>query len=135
MHRLYQFYDMETQNLKKRPVGMTILLVLSLINACWNIFSASMSLIMKPAGFLPNRLQVLPHPLGFVHRIADWRHQDVQRRQTRFPYLFPRPNLHADQQLRVRLSLAETFTFLLRPHAHRHLHLAVLPLFQTDGDD
>ena len=27
---------------------MTILLVLSLINACWNIFSSSISLIMKP---------------------------------------------------------------------------------------
>ena len=49
MHRLYQFDDMETSNLKKRPVGMTILLVMSLINACWNIFSASMSLIMKPS--------------------------------------------------------------------------------------
>lgn len=33
---------------KKRPVGMTILLVLSFINACWNIFSSSISLIMKP---------------------------------------------------------------------------------------
>ena len=41
---------METnvQQPQKRPVGMTILLVLSLINACWNIFSSSISLIMKP---------------------------------------------------------------------------------------
>ncbi len=38
---------METSNQKKRPVGMTILLVLSLINACWNIFSSFLSLIMK----------------------------------------------------------------------------------------
>ncbi|MBO6024728.1 MAG: hypothetical protein J6P83_07750 [Bacteroidales bacterium] len=38
---------METTQ-KKRPVGMTILLVLSFINACWNIFSSSISLIMKP---------------------------------------------------------------------------------------
>ena len=37
-----------TQQTQKRPVGMTILLVLSLINACWNIFSSSISLIMKP---------------------------------------------------------------------------------------
>ena len=33
---------------KKRPTGMTILLVLSFINACWNIFSSLLSLIMKP---------------------------------------------------------------------------------------
>ena len=39
---------METQQPQKRPVGMTILLVLSFINACWNIFSSSISLIMKP---------------------------------------------------------------------------------------
>jgi hypothetical protein len=39
---------METNQPKKRPVGMTILLVLSFINACWNIFSSLLSLIMKP---------------------------------------------------------------------------------------
>lgn len=39
---------METNQPKKRPVGMTILLVMSFINACWNIFSSSVSLIMKP---------------------------------------------------------------------------------------
>ena len=39
---------MET-NQKKRPVGMTILLVLSFINACWNIFSSLISLIVKPS--------------------------------------------------------------------------------------
>ncbi|MBR6878367.1 MAG: hypothetical protein IKM95_03160 [Bacteroidales bacterium] len=39
---------MESTNQKKRPVGMTILLVLSLINACWNIFSASVSFLMLP---------------------------------------------------------------------------------------
>ena len=39
---------METTNQKNRPVGMTILLVLSFINACWNIFSSSISLIVKP---------------------------------------------------------------------------------------
>ena len=49
MHRLYQFDDMESTNQNKRPVGMTILLVMSLINACWNIFSASVSLIVKPS--------------------------------------------------------------------------------------
>ena len=38
---------MET-NPQKRPLGMTILLVLSLINACWNIFSSLISLIVKP---------------------------------------------------------------------------------------
>lgn len=30
-------FDMETLEQKKRPTGMTILLVLSFINACWNI--------------------------------------------------------------------------------------------------
>ena len=39
---------METANQRKRPVGMTILLVLSFINACWNIFSSLVSLLMKP---------------------------------------------------------------------------------------
>ena len=48
MHRLYQFDDMETSNIKKRPTGMTILLVLSFINACWNIFSSLISLLVKP---------------------------------------------------------------------------------------
>ena len=37
MHRLYNCCDMETLEQKKRPTGMTILLVLSFINACWNI--------------------------------------------------------------------------------------------------
>jgi len=41
--------ETNTQQPQKRPVGMTILLVMSLINACWNIFSASISLIMKPS--------------------------------------------------------------------------------------
>ena len=39
---------METAKQRKRPVGMTILLVLSFVNACWNIFSSSISLLMKP---------------------------------------------------------------------------------------
>ena len=39
---------MESTNQKKRPVGMTILLVLSFINACWNIFSSLITLIVKP---------------------------------------------------------------------------------------
>ena len=39
---------METSDQKKRPVGMTILLILSLINACWNIFSAMTSFLMFP---------------------------------------------------------------------------------------
>jgi len=42
---------METTNATqqpKRPLGMTILLVMSLINACWNIFSASISFLMLP---------------------------------------------------------------------------------------
>ena len=41
---------METnvQQPQKRPVGMTILLVLSLINACWNIFNSLMSLFVVP---------------------------------------------------------------------------------------
>ena len=33
---------------KKRPTGMTILLVLSLINACWNILSSLVMRIMTP---------------------------------------------------------------------------------------
>ena len=40
--------ETNTQQPQKRPVGMTILLVLSLINACWNIFSSLISLIVKP---------------------------------------------------------------------------------------
>ena len=36
------------QQTQKRPVGMTILLVLSFINACWNIFSSLITLILKP---------------------------------------------------------------------------------------
>ena len=39
---------MNEQNTKKRPVSITILLVLSFINACWNIFSASVSFLMLP---------------------------------------------------------------------------------------
>ena len=33
---------------KKRPVGMTILLVMSLINACWNILSSFVMYLMMP---------------------------------------------------------------------------------------
>ena len=39
---------METQQPQKRPVGMTILLVLSFINACWNILNSLLSLFMVP---------------------------------------------------------------------------------------
>ena len=39
---------METANQRKRPVGMTILLVLSFINACWNILNSLLSLVMVP---------------------------------------------------------------------------------------
>ena len=39
---------METQQPQKRPVGMTILLVLSFINACWNILNSLLSLVMVP---------------------------------------------------------------------------------------
>lgn len=38
---------METTK-KKRPVGMTVLLILSLINACLNILSSMIAVIMKP---------------------------------------------------------------------------------------
>lgn len=48
MHRLYQFDDMETSNLKKRPTGITILLVLSFLNACWNILSSLVSYFFIP---------------------------------------------------------------------------------------
>ena len=47
MARLYNFDDMETTP-KKRPVGMIILLVLSFINACWNILNSLLSLVMVP---------------------------------------------------------------------------------------
>lgn len=40
--------NMETAALKKRPVGMTILLVMSLINACWNILNGIVSFLMLP---------------------------------------------------------------------------------------
>lgn len=39
---------MEATNQRKRPVGMTILLVLSAINAGWSIFSSLLSFLMKP---------------------------------------------------------------------------------------
>ena len=39
---------METQQTKKRPVGMTILLAMSLINACWNILTGMMSFLVLP---------------------------------------------------------------------------------------
>ena len=47
MHRLYQFDEMDT-NQKKRPIGMTILLVLSFLNACWNILSSLVSYFFIP---------------------------------------------------------------------------------------
>ena len=34
---------------KKRPVGMTILLVMSFINACWNIFTGMVSFRVHPS--------------------------------------------------------------------------------------
>ena len=40
---------METQQPQKRPVGMTILLVLSFINACWNIVSSLVSYFFIPS--------------------------------------------------------------------------------------
>ncbi len=39
---------METQQPQKRPVGMTILLVLSFINACWNILSSLVAYFYIP---------------------------------------------------------------------------------------
>ena len=48
MARLYNIFDMETLEQKKRPTGMTILLVLSFINACWNIFSGMVSFLILP---------------------------------------------------------------------------------------
>ncbi len=45
---IWRTNNMENAPSQKRPVGMTILLVLSLISACWNIFSSLLSLIMKP---------------------------------------------------------------------------------------
>ena len=36
------------EQVQKRPTGMTILLVLSLINACWNIISSLVMYIMTP---------------------------------------------------------------------------------------
>ena len=47
MLRLYQFDDMEP-TAQKRPVGMTILLVLSFLNACWNILSSLVSYFFIP---------------------------------------------------------------------------------------
>lgn len=50
MHAVSTFFDMETNTQpKKRPVGMTILLVLSLISAVWNILSGFIMYIMTPA--------------------------------------------------------------------------------------
>ena len=39
---------MDDNQPKKRPTGMTILLVLSFINACWNILSSLVMRIMTP---------------------------------------------------------------------------------------
>ena len=39
---------METVEQKKRPTGMTILLVLSFINACWNIFRSFVLYFITP---------------------------------------------------------------------------------------
>lgn len=39
---------METVEQKKRPTGMTILLVLSFINACWNIFRSFVMYFITP---------------------------------------------------------------------------------------
>ena len=47
MHRLYHCFDMETDQ-KKRPTGMTILLVLSFINACWNILRSIVMYLTTP---------------------------------------------------------------------------------------
>ena len=46
--RLYKHNNMETNQPRKRPTGMTILLVLSFINACWNILSSMISYIITP---------------------------------------------------------------------------------------
>ncbi len=49
MHRLYPFDDMEnTTQPMKRPTGITILLVLSFLNACWNILSSLVSYFFIP---------------------------------------------------------------------------------------
>ena len=59
--------ETNTQQPQKRPVGMTILLVMSLINACWNIFSASISLIVKPsmtAMYKNGRLEEMMQPFS-----------------------------------------------------------------------
>lgn len=39
---------METTQTKKRPTGMTILLVMSFINACWNILSSMVMFMATP---------------------------------------------------------------------------------------
>lgn len=39
---------METTEQKKRPIGMTIFLVLSFINACWNILRSLIMYFMTP---------------------------------------------------------------------------------------
>ena len=36
------------EQVQKRPTGMTILLVLSLINACWNILTSLVMYVMTP---------------------------------------------------------------------------------------
>lgn len=49
LHRLYPFDDMEnTTQPMKRPTGITILLVLSFLNACWNILSSLVSYFFIP---------------------------------------------------------------------------------------
>ena len=40
--------ETDTQHPKKRPVGFTILLILSLINACWNIFRGLVMFLTVP---------------------------------------------------------------------------------------
>jgi hypothetical protein len=46
--RLYKQNNMETTEQQKRPTGMTILLVLSFLNACWNILSSLVSYFFIP---------------------------------------------------------------------------------------
>lgn len=46
--RLYKHNNMETNQPRKRPTGMTILLVLSFINACWNILRAIVMYFTTP---------------------------------------------------------------------------------------
>ena len=48
MARLYKSDNMETFEQKNRPKGMTVLLVLSFINACWNIFRSIVLFFTTP---------------------------------------------------------------------------------------